>query len=48
MPTFLKMLLPPLVGGLLAFLVVFTLTWSQTRAPDTNPADKPVLTYGDN
>lgn len=47
MPASLKLILPPLTGAILAFLVMFALIWSQTQAPDTNPASKPVLTYGD-
>jgi hypothetical protein len=43
---FVKVLLPPLVGGLLALLVMFGLVWSQTQPPESNPASQPVLTYG--
>lgn len=42
----LKFILPPLVGGLLAFLVMFGLIWSQSQPPAQNPAAEPVLTYG--
>lgn len=47
MPNFVKMMLPPAVGALLAFLVTFGLIWSQNQTPDANPASEPVLTYGD-
>ena len=47
MPEFIRILLAPLVGALLAFLVMFGLIWSQTQAPEQNPASQPVLTYGD-
>lgn len=46
MPEFVRLLLAPLVGALLGFLVMFGVIWSQTQAPDTNPANEPVLTYG--
>lgn len=37
------------VGGLaLAFVASFGLVYSQTSAPSTNPADKPILSYGNN
>lgn len=47
MPIYLRNLLAPLVGALLAFLVMFGLVWSQTQTPDQNPASQPILTYGD-
>ena len=46
MPDFVKVALAPLVGALLAFLVMFGLIWSQTQVPERNPASQPVLTYG--
>jgi len=42
----LKTLLPAIVGAILATLVMFGLVWSQTKAPDTNPASHPVISYG--
>jgi hypothetical protein len=42
-----KVILPVVTGGLLASLTMFGLVYSQTQAPDKNPADGPVLTYGD-
>lgn len=46
MPTVAKLLLPPVVGGVLGGLVMFGLVWSQSQPPETNPASQPVLTYG--
>jgi hypothetical protein len=43
---FAKVLLAPLVGALLGFLVMLGLIWSQTQPPDTNPANQPILSYG--
>jgi hypothetical protein len=45
-PDFVKVFLAPLVGALLAFLVMFGLIWSQTQPPDQNPANQAVLNYG--
>lgn len=42
-----KFVLPPLVGAVVASVATFGLVWSQTQAPDENPASQPVLTYGD-
>jgi hypothetical protein len=43
----LKLLVAPLVGVLLGLLAMFGLVYSQTQAPETNPASQPILTYGD-
>ena len=43
---FAKVLLAPLVGALLGFLLMFGLIWSQTQPPDQNPANQPILEYG--
>lgn len=43
----LKFLVAPLVGVLLGLLAMFGLVYSQTQAPETNPASQPILTYGD-
>ncbi len=40
-------LLPALVGGLIGSMGMVGLVWSQTQAPDANPASQPVLVYGD-
>ena len=39
-------LLPAFVGALLAGGVSFGLVHSQTKAPSTNPANTPILAYG--
>lgn len=41
-----RAIVPPVVGGLLALAVSFGLVWSQAKAPSTNPAEAPILTYG--
>lgn len=46
-PLILKTLLAPIVGAVFAFLVMFGLVWSQTQAPEQNPASQPVIEYGD-
>lgn len=33
-------------GAMMALLLMFGLVWSQTRAPDVNPAAEPVVNYG--
>lgn len=47
MPDTLKLLLAPIIGAMLAFLLMFGLIWSQTQTPEQNPASQPILTYGD-
>lgn len=47
MPTPVKVVLPAITGALLAAIVMLGLVWSQTQAPEGNPASRPVLTYGD-
>jgi hypothetical protein len=39
---------PAIVGGLLALAATYGLVVSQTSAPSSNPAEKPVITYGTN
>lgn len=46
MPKIVMVLLPAVVGGVLGSFVMFGLVWSQTQAPESNPASQPVLTYG--
>lgn len=46
-PDIIKLLLAPIIGALLAFLLMFGLIWSQTQTPEQNPASQPILTYGD-
>jgi hypothetical protein len=43
----LKIVLPVVAGTLAASVAVVGLVWSQTKAPDVNPAGEQVLTYGD-
>lgn len=47
MPLLLKFLLPAIAGGLSASVAMYGLVWSQTKAPDTNPASQPIMVYGD-
>ncbi len=39
---------PAAAGGLLALVATYGLIFSQTSAPSTNPAEKPIITYGTN
>jgi hypothetical protein len=39
---------PAAAGGLLALVATYGLVFSQTSAPSTNPAEKPIITYGTN
>jgi hypothetical protein len=41
-----SVIVPALVGVVLAGGVSFGLVHSQTKAPGTNPANEPILTYG--
>ena len=34
-------------GGVVGSLGMVGLVWSQTQAPETNPASQPALVYGD-
>lgn len=43
----LKVLVPFVVGSVLAVGAGLGLVWSQSQAPAANPAENPVLTYGD-
>lgn len=47
MPLFLKLLAPVVAGGVVAGAMTFGLVYSQTQAPDTNPASRDLLVYGD-
>ncbi len=47
MPFVAKLLIPVVAGALTGSLAMFGVVWSQTKAPDTNPASTPILTYGD-
>ncbi len=46
-PLLLKLLLPAVAGALSATLAVVGLIYTQSQAPDSNPASQPVLVYGD-
>jgi hypothetical protein len=46
-PLLLKFLLPVIAGGLTASATMYGLVYSQTKAPDTNPAQQQILVYGD-
>jgi hypothetical protein len=39
---------PAAAGGVLALLVSYGVVFSQTSAPSTNPAEKPIISYGTN
>lgn len=45
--SFLTLFLPILIGCFLAAIGLFGLVYSQTTAPDTNPASQQILVYGD-
>ena len=42
-----KVLTPLIIGGALGTVSLLGLVYSQTQAPSDNPADQPVLVYGD-
>lgn len=43
---FFRLLIAPVIGLLLGLFAMWGLVYSQTSAPDTNPASQPILTYG--
>jgi len=43
----LALIAPPIVGGVVGFAALGGLVWSQTQAPETNPASEEILVYGD-
>jgi hypothetical protein len=43
----LRVAVSAVAGGFAAGATMFGLVYSQTSAPDTNPASEPILTYGD-
>ncbi|WP_158647947.1 hypothetical protein [Nocardioides houyundeii] len=45
--TFFSWLGPVIAGALLGILSIIGLVWSQTQPPAENPAQDPVLNYGD-
>ncbi|MBF4767388.1 hypothetical protein ISU10_06370 [Nocardioides agariphilus] len=46
MPNFLSIIITPVIGAVLAFLVTFTLVQSMSASPDQNPAEQAALVYG--
>jgi hypothetical protein len=44
---FTAVLLPVIIGALLAAFGLFALVYSQTQAPETNPASQEILVYGE-
>ena len=47
MPLVTKILVSAVAGAFAASATMFGLVYSQTAAPDKNPASEPILTYGD-
>jgi hypothetical protein len=47
LPWVAKFAIPLVAGGFTASLAMAGIVYTQTAAPDTNPADTPILTYGD-
>ena len=47
MPLIASLILTPLIGAVVAFLVIFALVQSQTAGPDQNPAEQAALVYGE-
>jgi hypothetical protein len=41
-----RVLVPAVVGVVLAAAASLGLVYAQTKAPSTNPASQPILTYG--
>jgi hypothetical protein len=46
-PLVLKLIVPVVAGALVAGVTLFGVVYAKTKAPDTNPASTPILTYGD-
>ena len=47
MPYVASLIVTPLIGAGLAFLVMFGLVQSQSAGPDQNPAEQAALVYGE-
>lgn len=47
MSLLLKVVVSAVAGGFAASATMFGLVYSQTAAPDTNPAKSDIITYGD-
>lgn len=43
---FTSVMLPFIIGALIAALALFGLVYSQTQGPETNPASQEILVYG--
>lgn len=41
-----RLIVPPLVGAILATGASLGLVYAQNKAPSANPSDVPILTYG--
>jgi hypothetical protein len=41
-----RAIVPPVIGAILAVAVSFGLVYASNKAPSTNPAKQPILTYG--
>jgi hypothetical protein len=41
-----RAIVPPVVGVILALALSFGLVYAQNKAPSTNPANAPILSYG--
>ena len=44
---FVKLLLPVIAGGAAGAITMVGVVSTQTAAPETNPANEQILTYGD-
>ena len=47
MPNIASMFVTPVIGAVLAFLVVFGLVQSMSAGPEQNPAEQAALVYGE-
>ncbi|MCW2851193.1 MAG: hypothetical protein JWM84_857 [Nocardioides sp.] len=47
LPFVAKLAIPLIAGGLTGSIAMAGVVYTQTKAPDTNPASTPILTYGD-
>jgi hypothetical protein len=47
MPNIVSMIVTPVIGAVLAFLVTFGLVQSMSASPDKNPSEQAALVYGE-
>ena len=47
MPNFASLIIAPVFGAILAFLVIFRLAQAMSAGPDENPAEQAALVYGE-